>query len=158
MVMPQCSAAYSPKTACLSSDAPSRSLTAASPAASPAGVFSLPAGITKLRALACLDVSGCPLNSLPTSLGRLQALRHLRLNGTNIMVGLMHIWEPLAKLPTLESVEMRWVLGDQGIQGLKRGGRWVGGVWGEGALQCAQAQARKGGAAAWLQFAGRPAG
>lgn len=91
-------------------------------------MFSLPAGITKLRALACLDVSGCPLNSLPTSLGRLQALRHLRLNGTNIMVGLMHIWEPLAKLPALESVEMRWVLGHLGICGLKGGGALVGWV------------------------------
>lgn len=27
--------------------------------------------------------------------------------GTNLMVGLAHTWEPLAKLPALESVELR---------------------------------------------------
>jgi len=49
-------------------------------------VVNLPVGITKLKSLACLDVSGCSLSFLPSQLWRLSALRHLRLNGTNLMV------------------------------------------------------------------------
>lgn len=118
----------------------------------------LPAGITRLKQLACLDVSGCPLTFLPSQLWKLAGLRHLRLNGagvaapdsilswlpggecaagaclsraglsepdaihcsftlgsfalvrgagTCLMVGLSHTWEPLAKLPALESLELR---------------------------------------------------
>ncbi|KAL4428433.1 hypothetical protein ABPG75_002522 [Micractinium tetrahymenae] len=71
------------------------------------GVTNLPAGLTKLKSLACLDVSGCPISFLPSNLWRLAGLRHVRLNGTSLMVGLMHSWEPLGKLPALESVELR---------------------------------------------------
>lgn len=117
------------------------------------GIANLPAGITKLKHLTCLDVSGCPLAFLPSQLWKLSHLRHLRLNGggrvgwpgelssalvcgaerpahvrraacirtkrgrspaplpplagTNLMVGLAHTWEPLSKLPALESVELR---------------------------------------------------
>ena len=39
----------------------------------------------------------------------LAALRHLRLNGTGLLVQLAHTWEPLARLPALESLELRWV-------------------------------------------------
>lgn len=124
----------------------------------PAGVTHLPAGITKLKALASLDVSGCPLTFLPSGLGRLQALRHLRLNGTNLMVGLGHIWEPLAKLPLLESVELRWVgVGGACVVGVTQmfvlGGRGVG--WGGGA---ARAGGRgRGASAARTHRQGRPA-
>jgi hypothetical protein len=69
-------------------------------------VTNLPAGITKLKGLACLDVSGCPLAFLPSQLWRLSTLRHLHLNGTNLLVGLQHTWEPLAKLPALVSLEL----------------------------------------------------
>lgn len=45
------------------------------------GVTNLPAGITRLKQLACLDVSGCPLTFLPSQMWKLGSLRHLRLNG-----------------------------------------------------------------------------
>ncbi|PRW44486.1 small GTP-binding isoform B [Chlorella sorokiniana] len=76
-------------------------------AVSSLGVTNLPVGITKLKNLTCLDVSGCPLAFLPSQLWKLSALRHLRLNGTSLMVGLTHTWEPLTKMPALESVELR---------------------------------------------------
>ena len=69
----------------------------------------LPVGITKLKKLESLDVSGCALSFLPSQLWRLAALRHLRLNGTGLLVQLAHTWEPLTKLPALESLELRWV-------------------------------------------------
>lgn len=75
----------------------------------PAGVTNLPVGITKLKKLESLDVSGCALSFLPSQLWRLAALRHLRLNGTGLLVQLAHTWEPLARLPALESLELRWV-------------------------------------------------
>ena len=46
----------------------------------------LPAGITRLKQLACLDVSGCPLTFLPSQLWKLASLRHLRLNGARACV------------------------------------------------------------------------
>lgn len=46
----------------------------------------LPAGITRLKQLACLDVSGCPLTFLPSQLWKLASLRHLRLNGARARV------------------------------------------------------------------------
>lgn len=109
----------------------------------PAGVTNLPAGITKLKALASLDVSGCPLAFLPSGLGRLHGLRHLRLNGTNLMVGLMHTWEPLAKLPVLESVELRWGQGG----GAPCDGSFGGVPWGVGGslrVQAGEAAALQG--------------
>jgi hypothetical protein len=75
----------------------------------PAGVTNLPVGVTKLKKLESLDVSGCALSFLPSQLWRLAALRHLRLNGTGLLVQLAHTWEPLARLPALESLELRWV-------------------------------------------------
>ena len=74
-----------------------------------AGITNLPGGITRLRNLECLDVSGCPLTFLPSQLWRLAALRHVRLNNTCLAVGLQHAWEPLARLPALESLELRSV-------------------------------------------------
>ena len=75
----------------------------------PAGIAVLPGHITKLRSLASLDVSGCPLSFLPAVLWRLAALRRVRLNATHLAVSLAHTWEPLTKLPALESIELRWV-------------------------------------------------
>ena len=54
----------------------------------PTGITSLPANVTKLKQLECLDLSGCRLAFLPSQLWRLSALRRLRLNGTSLMVGL----------------------------------------------------------------------
>lgn len=71
------------------------------------GVTSLPAGLTKLKHLASLDVSGCPLPCLPTSLSRLTALRRLRLSSTLLSLDLTHTWECVGNIPRLESLDLR---------------------------------------------------
>eukprot|EP00887_Chlorella_sp_A99_P004948 scaffold4.g4948.t1 len=71
------------------------------------GVTAVPAGIARLKGLQCLDLSGCGIPLLPPALTKLTGLQHLRLNGTRVSAGLASFWTPLAKLPALQSVELR---------------------------------------------------
>lgn len=71
------------------------------------GIEAVPAGITRLRDLACLDLSGCPIRSLPPALTKLPSLRELRLNSTQLPLGLASTWIALTKLPELEELELR---------------------------------------------------
>ena len=69
----------------------------------------IPTGITRLKSLVALDMSGTRISFLPQNLWRCSELRHVRLNGTNVVLGMMHSWDPLVKLPRLETLELRWV-------------------------------------------------
>lgn len=67
----------------------------------------IPTGISRLKNLHALDVSGCPISFLPQQLWRCSELRHVRVNGTNMVLAMPHVWEPLIKLQHLESLELR---------------------------------------------------